>query len=44
MHSAAYLQYGPYALVDQGRKQLAAVGSDAEAVERMLFTDRAANS
>lgn len=43
LDSAAYLQYGPYALVDQGTNQLAAVGLDAEAVERMLFTDRAAN-
>ena len=42
--SAAYLQYGPYTLVDQGTKQLAAVGLDAEAIERLLFTDRATNS
>lgn len=35
--SAAYQQYGPYALVDQTTNRLAVTGLDADAVERELF-------
>lgn len=42
--STAYLQYGPYALVDRSTNHLTEVGLDAEAVERTLFADGAANT
>lgn len=35
--SAAYRQYGPYALVDQSTNQITALSLDAEAVERALY-------